>query len=147
MYEGGIHWINFLNGLGLDVQSVHGFVASRGDALERSMLVGVTYDGGAVGSLSYSWEVPSMLNGLGLSKISGSQGTITFESNGVFVFVNGRNKRLMFPGFSDIAGYKAMFADFIEALRAGREPSMNLQRARRDLEIVEQAYRTAKGDQ
>jgi hypothetical protein len=38
-----------------------------------------------------------------------------------------------------------MFADFLSALRDGTEPRMTLEHARRDLQLVEQAYRTAFG--
>jgi predicted dehydrogenase len=35
-----------------------------------------------------------------------------------------------------------MFADFITCLRDGRQPRMTLAQARRDLELVEAAYRS-----
>ena len=47
------------------------------------MMVAFNYDNGAVGSLYYSREIPSMLKGLRLSKLYGRKGVITFESNGV----------------------------------------------------------------
>ena len=53
------------------------------------MLVSFDYDNGAVGSLYYSREIPSMLKGLRLSKLMGRKGVITFESNGAFVLVRG----------------------------------------------------------
>ena len=43
------------------------------------------YDSGAVGTLSYWREIPSLLRGLRLSKLFGREGVITFESNGGFV--------------------------------------------------------------
>jgi predicted dehydrogenase len=43
----------------------------------------------------------------------------------------------------DLAGYRAMFADFIDALRANRPARYTLQHARRDLELVEAAYASA----
>ena len=49
------------------------------------MMVAFSYDNGAVGSLYYSREIPSMLKGLRLSKLMGRKGVITFESNGVIV--------------------------------------------------------------
>ena len=143
LFEGGIHWINFTANLGLTVRSVRGSEPQSPDGLQRSMLVTLQYEGGAVGSLHHSWEIPSTLKGLRLSKISGRKGSITFESNGLFVFANGTKKRLYFPRWRDIAGYKGMFADFIRAWQAGGEPQMNLQIARRDLEMIETIYRTA----
>jgi predicted dehydrogenase len=41
-----------------------------------------------------------------------------------------------------LPGYRAMFRDFLAALRTGREPLMTLARAQRGLELIEAAYRT-----
>jgi len=98
---------------------------------------------GATGCLSYSWEVPSTARGLRLSKIYGRDGTITFESNGLWVLVHGKKTRLYLPGLRDLAGYRAMLADFVAALRDDREPAFDLARARRDLEVIELAYASA----
>jgi predicted dehydrogenase len=40
-------------------------------------------------------------------------------------------------------GYKGMFSDFLRAWRARTEPLMTLARARRDIEVIEEAYRSA----
>ena len=62
-------------------------------------MVAFTYDNGAVGSLYYSREIPSMLKGLRLSKLMGRKGVITFESNGVVLLARGEGfPRLMLPG-------------------------------------------------
>lgn len=141
LFEGGIHWINFISNLGLKVQSVHGFRPDHStEKLERSMQVVVKYEEGAVGTLLYSWEVNTLFFGLRLSKIFGTGGSITFESNGVFLFVRGKKWRLFFPGFSDMVGKKAMFKDFFHALRSGHEPEFNLALAKRDLTFIEKAY-------
>jgi predicted dehydrogenase len=105
--------------------------------LERSSLMVFEYEGGAVGTLTHSWETPSRLRGLHLSRISGTHGSIVFESNGLFVLTP---SRLILPGLADLAGYGAMLRDFIEALESGREPLMTLDRAQRDQEMIENAY-------
>jgi predicted dehydrogenase len=148
LFEGGIHWISFLASLGLDVRSIGGARAGSADGLERSVAATIRYEGGAVGTLLYSWEVPSLLKGLRLSRIFGREGTITFESNGVFVLIRGRRKRVIFPGLRDIAGYRAMFRDFLAALRENKEPEYTLELARRDLGLVEAVYRSMRaGDE
>ena len=144
LYEGGIHWVDFVANLGLEVERVHGFrPAGPAGALERSMMIGIDYREGATGMLSTSWEVPSTARGLRLSKIYGRAGTITFESNGLWILVRGRKTRFYLPGLRDLAGYRAMFDDFVRAWKAGTEPQLTLARARRDLAIVEAAYATA----
>ncbi len=144
LYEGGIHWVDFMANLGMEVTRVHGFrPAPRPGSLERSMMIGFDYAEGAVGMLTTSWEVPSLARGLRLSKIYGRDGTITFESNGLWILVHGKKHRFYIPGLRDLAGYRGMFADFVRAWTAGTEPALTLTRARRDLAIVEAAYATA----
>ena len=142
LFEGGIHWVNFIANLGMPVKSVRGFRPGKRDGVEKSMLVAVEYESGAVGSLSYSWEVPVLLQGVQLSRIYGRKGVITFESNGVFVLVNGVRKKVIFPGLGDIAGYKGMFRDFLHVLQTGEEPAMNLAVAQKDLQLLETIYQT-----
>lgn len=142
LYEGGVHWIDFMTKLG-EVRDVRGHAPGPRGAVERSMLVTVDYAGGAIGTLAYSWEVPASAKGLRLSKIYGRAGTITFETNGLWVLCHGTRTRLYIPGLRDLAGYRAMWADFVQAWRDDRDADMTLDHARRDLELIEQAYTTA----
>ena len=144
-FEEGIHWLHFAGSLGPKITSIHGFrpTVSRHspDTRIKSMLVSFHYDNGAVGSLYYSREVPSLLRGLRISKLMGRDGVITFESAGGFVFVRGRGvPRLIFPGFRDIRGYQAMYRDFARAIRSGTQPEMSLERAIDDQSLMDQIY-------
>jgi hypothetical protein len=56
---------------------------------------------------------------------------------------SGRRWRVRFPGLGDMLGYQAMFDDFLKSWVVRSEAAMTLARARRDLEIVEEAYRSA----
>ena len=143
LYEGGIHWIDFMASLGMPIRAVHGVQPKPVGAIERSMMVSFEYENGPAGMLSYSWEVPATAKGLRLSKIYGRAGTITFETNGLWVLLHGKKTRFYVPGLRDLAGYRAMWADFVQAWKTGREPAMTLAQARKDLELVEEAYRTA----
>jgi predicted dehydrogenase len=140
LFEGGIHWVNFIANLGWQIKSVSGLRPNPKTDFDKSILISIEYENGPVGSLYYSWETPSLFKGLRLSKIYGRAGSITFESNGVFMFVRGKQKQFTFPGFGDIAGYKAMFADFIKSIREDVEPQFNLDLAERDLSLVETIY-------
>jgi predicted dehydrogenase len=142
LFEGGIHWINFMANLGLTIKSVRGLRPGKRAGIEKSMLVAFEYESGAVGTLSYSWEIPVLLKGAHLSQIYGRKGVITFESNGIFILVNGVRKKIIFPGLSDVAGYKSMFRDFIRALRANEEPQMNLEKAQKDIQLIETIYQS-----
>jgi predicted dehydrogenase len=143
LFEGGIHWINFAGALGFTIRSVKAARPGRSTGLERSMALLIEYDEGPVGVLSYSWEVASPLKGLRVSHIYGREGSVVFESNGLFLATSGRRWRIRFPNPGDMLGYTGMFADFLRAWRARTEPRMTLARARRDIEVVEEAYRSA----
>jgi len=136
LFEGGIHWIDLAAHLGPEVRGAHGFRCSPAGQPERSSVLVLEYEGGAVATLFHSWEIGSPLRGLRLSRIYGTAGAVAFESNGLFVAVHGRRRRLLLPGLRDIDGRRAMWADFVEALATGREPLMTLARARRGLELL-----------
>ncbi len=146
LLEGGVHWINFAANLGLAVRSARGLRPGLPGGMEKSVLVALEYEEGAVGTLSYSWEVPSLLKGLRLSKIYGREGSIAFESNGVVALAWGRRKRVLFPGLRDIAGYRAMWKDFLSALGTGEPPDMTLDLAEQDIRLVEQIYASLEAD-
>jgi UDP-N-acetylglucosamine 3-dehydrogenase len=146
LFEGGVHWIDLFANLGLRIESVQGFRPGDGQGPERSMLVVARFQEGGVGTLYHSWEVPSPLRGLRLSRIYGTKGSVMFESNGLFVVQRGARSKVHFPGLRDISGYQEMFRDFLEVLRTGHEPVMTLARAQQGLELVEAAYRTAAGN-
>ena len=144
-FEEGIHWLHFANSLGPTISAIHGYrpLPSRNgpDTRVKSMMVAFQYAEGAVGSLLYSREIPSLFKGLRLSKLFGRNGIITFESNGVFVFARGTGlPRIMLPGFSDIRGYKAMYRDFAASIRGRRQPEMSLERAKEDHVLMERVY-------
>lgn len=140
LLEGGIHWIDLMAHLGPPVVAVSGYRPGGDAGPERSMLVVAEFADGSIGTLAHSWETKALLRGLQLSRVRGREGSIVFESNGLFVLALGRERRLILPGLRDLSGYRAMFRDFIRALRGAGEPLMSLERAREDAELVESAY-------
>jgi UDP-N-acetylglucosamine 3-dehydrogenase len=146
-FEEGIHWLHLASSLGPRITTIQGFrPAASGDGPDRrakSLMVAFRYENGAVGSLYYSREIPSLFRGLRVSKLFGRDGIITFESNGLFVLARGKGfPRLLFPGFRDIRGYRAMYRDFAGAIRDGRAPEMSLERAMEDQRLMDQVYAT-----
>src|SRR5205085_11965326 len=93
-FEEGIHWLHLAGCLGPSITRIAGFrpvLAPAGpDRRVKSMLVAFDYDSGAVGTLLYSREVPSLFKGLRLSKLFGREGVLSFESNGVVALTRGR---------------------------------------------------------
>jgi predicted dehydrogenase len=148
-FEEGIHWLHLANSLGPTIVSAHGFkpaVSRKGpDIRAKSMMVAFRYDNEAVGALYYSREIPSLFRGLRLSKLFGRNGIITFESNGTVALVRSgdRMPRLVFPGFRDMRGYRAMYRDFFASIAGQRAPKMSLERAAADQRLMDQIYATA----
>ena len=148
-FEEGIHWLHIASSLGPRIRTIHGYRPLPsgdgplgGDTRHKSMLAAFQYDNGAVGALYYSREIPSLFRGFRLSKLFGREGIITFESNGLFILVRGgRLPRLtLLPGFGDIRGYRAMYRDFVSAIRNGHTPEMSLERALDDHRLMDAVY-------
>jgi predicted dehydrogenase len=144
-FEEGIHWLHVAGSLGPRIVRAEGFrpdlPPTDPDRRAKSMMVAFRYDNGAVGALYYSREIPSLLKGMRLSKIFGRRGIVTFESNGLVIVVRGRGvPRVILPGFYDFRGYRAMYRDFIGAIREGRAPEMSLERAMDDQRLMDQVY-------
>ena len=135
-----VHWINLLANLGFTVSRVRGIQPGGRERADRSMLVVVEYAEGPVATLHYSWEIPTLLRGLGLSRIAGTAGVITFETNGLVVISRGRRFGIWAPTITDVAGYRAMWRDFLAALRQDIRPQMTLECAERDLQLMEAIY-------
>jgi predicted dehydrogenase len=146
LLEGGVHWVHLLCELGGTPRQVVAARPATGTAsvapFEDGLDVLVSFADGPVGRLFHSWNTRSRIFGLGLSRILGTEGNIHFESNGVFALVLGRRTRVRVPGLLDIMGYRGMWRHLLECLRTGRESLVSLDAARRDLAVVEAAYRS-----
>ncbi len=146
LLEGGVHWINLMSSLGGEVREV---IAVRPDIeyrkvapFEDSLELLFKFTSGAVGKMLHSWNLTNRIGGLGMSKVCGTDGNIHFEGNGLFAVVLGKRKRLRFPGFLDLMGYRGMLKHFVDCVREGRLPEMSLEVARRDMEVIAAAYRS-----
>lgn len=140
LFEGGIHWVSFLANLGLSVDRVEGHFPDAPAGHERSVVLVAEFAEGAVGVLNYSWEIPSKLRGLRLSRIWGTNGSVLFESNGLFAVRSGPRLPGIHTGLRDITGRRAMMVDFVRSLSTGDPPQFTLDAAKRDVELVRAAY-------
>lgn len=149
LLEGGVHWVNALVSLaGSDPKSV---IAVKPEIryetnvpFEDSIMLTVRFANGVAGKLLHSWRIPNPLKGMGLSKIYGTEGVITFESNGLFYSVYGRKKRLALINPLDFLGFKAMHRAFIEDYLLGKPWEPSLERIKTELKLVEAAYKSLK---
>ncbi|MGD2136063.1 MAG: Gfo/Idh/MocA family oxidoreductase [Gemmatimonadales bacterium] len=147
LLEGGVHWVHLLLELGGGIPT--GAVAVRPTRnypmtapFEDALELLVTFADGTVGRLFHSWNTRSRVAGLGLSRILGTAGNIHFESNGLFALVAGRRTRLRLPGVRDLMGYRAMWRHFVDCAVNDRTPATSLTVTRRDLGVVQAAYRS-----
>jgi predicted dehydrogenase len=140
LFEGGVHWVNFMASVGLDVTGVRSWRVGAKSGVDLSTMSVFEYSNGAVGTLAHSWELPAPLGGMRLSKIQGTTGAITFESNGLAYIGSGTARSFGLPVLGgDFLGYRAMFTDFLGAIRSGTTPQFTLDLAERDLRLLEQA--------
>ena len=145
LFEGGVHWISFASNIGLEVGDLWAQRVGSGEGPDRSALVVFRYTSGAVGTLAHSWELRAPLGGLRLSKVQGSLGAVTFESNGLAAVTSGRRASLRIMALRDPLGYRAMLRDFLRALRTGEAPRFTLAMAQRDLRFLERAEGCMRG--
>jgi predicted dehydrogenase len=139
LFEGGVHWVSFAANIGLEVEAVRGYRVGRADGPDQSALVVFQYVAGAIGTLAHSWELAAPFGGLRLSKVQGTLGAVTFESNGLAAVTTGRRRSVRIMAFRDPFGYRAMLRDFLRAIRCGDPPRFTLTMAQRDLRLLEQA--------
>lgn len=148
LLEGGCHWVNQLVSLSganpVAVQAVKADVAySTNIPFEDTIHITVKFDNGTFGTLFHSWYVPNTFKGVALSKIYGSEGCITFESNGLFTIVKGKRFSMSFS-FKDFLGFGAMHRSFIENYRTQKPWEPDYKRIRTELALIEAAYRSLK---
>ena len=145
LFEAGVHWISFASNIGLAVEAARGYRVGSASGPDRSSLVVLQYRNGAVGTLAHSWELAAPFGGLRLSKVQGTAGAVTFESNGFAAVTSGRRRSLRVPALRDPLGYRAMMTDFLRAVRTGEESHFTLDMAQRDLALLHQAGLGADG--
>jgi predicted dehydrogenase len=144
-FEEGIHWLHLAGSLGPRITTIEGVSPrrlARGDrtVAPRSMLVSFRYDNGGVGSLYYSREIPSLLKGMRLSAIYGREESSP-SNRTVCSFWEREGTAAFHPaGFYDFRGYRAMYRDFLRAIREGSAPEMSLERAMDDQRLMDQIY-------
>lgn len=152
LLEGGVHWINLLVSLAesdpVSVIAVKPEVEYETNVpFEDTLTLLVKFKNGVTGKLFHSWRIPNRFKGVGLSKFYGSEGVITFESNGLFSSVYGRKKKTYFADFTDFLGYKKMLKSFIDDYVNGKPWNPTLDRIVMEFRIVDAAYRSLKSGQ
>lgn len=149
LLEGGIHWVNILTSLaGAMPESVIGIKPGvdyqQNAPFEDTIDISVKFSNGVTGKLFHSWKIPNSLKGLSLSKIYGTEGILTLESNGLFAISTGNKRRFSMVNPSDFLGFKAMHRSFIDNYINGSPWEPSIDRIRTELSLVEAAYKSLK---
>ncbi len=149
LLEGGVHWVNLLVSIG--GSNPVSVIAQKPQVdyptnipFEDSIMLMVNFENGMVGKLFHSWRIPNRFKGVGLSKVYGSEGVITFESNGMFTSVYGKKKKFYLTDFGDFLGYKKMSRAFVEDFCSGRPWNPGLERIAMEFRLIDAAYRSLK---
>jgi UDP-N-acetylglucosamine 3-dehydrogenase len=149
LLEGGVHWVNALVSIAdsapIEVAAFKPEVKYKTDIpFEDSIMLNVAFKNGAIGKLLHSWRIVNPAMGMSLSKIYGTDGLITFESNGLFFSVHGKKKRIVFINPFDLLGFKAMHRSFIENYMNNIPWEPSLERIKQELKLIESAYKSIK---
>lgn len=155
LLEGGVHFVALISALAevSGHQAPDKIESAQPDRVpgspERRSETLLHYPGGLTATLSYAWNAPALFQGaLQHSRIRGDEGSVVFETNGLYSYLWCRQRRRLYiPGLRDLMGTRAMMRDFLASIeRPDHQPVSNLHRAARDLEIVFAAYQAASGD-
>ena len=151
-FEEGIHWLHLAGSLGPRITSIARATGRRRratgpDTRAKSMMVAFRYDNGAVGSLYYSREIPSLLQGLRLSKLFGRERRhhVRVERRCSCSSRGSGLPRLRVPG---LPRHPRLPGDVSRLRRrrsaSGRAPEMSLERAIDDQRLMDQIYATRR---
>ncbi|MBF0104204.1 MAG: Gfo/Idh/MocA family oxidoreductase [Deltaproteobacteria bacterium] len=147
LLEGGVHWIDALlticGGNPTEVLAVKPDVPVQTNIpFEDTSLVLAKFSNGMIAKLTYSWRIPNRFFGLGLSKVYGSDGVITFESNGLFLSVYGKKKiKKIFAPFG-FTGYRDMLKNFVDDYMSGHDWKPGMDRILMEMQLIDAAYRS-----
>jgi len=150
LIDGGIHYVDLLLQWGGRATRVFALSPPKtlgGMEGEDTVSLLVEFADGVVGFLSNSLATPGIPR-LQWSTLTGSDGVLFVDHRGRFLWLRsrrGRRVRLFARG--DWRGYQAMLSEFVEAVRAARDPEMDGIEGRRDLALVLAAYRSVETGQ
>jgi predicted dehydrogenase len=149
LIDGGIHWVNTMLTLGggeaSEITAVESMRSLAGCPGEDTIVVTCALKNGAVGVLTYSWNIePSFPDRF--MAIHGDKGSAYADNGGKLglTFVGARPRLKLFPR-SDREGFLAMWQDFLSNLARGScsQCLATGEVGRRDLAFVEAAYRSS----
>jgi len=146
LLEGGIHFIALISAITEKTpEKVTGhFPEWKKGEVERTSVTEMKYSDGTYAKLTYSWDMKSLPMGVfQKSRIKGEKGHITFESNGIYIYLESEKKtRVYLTDPLDLTGVKGMTKDFLACLNdEERKPLSDFYRAKRDLGIIFKAYK------
>ena len=149
LIDGGIHLVDMmvhLAGRPTEVSAVRLPHAMEGMEGEDGVALTARLPAGALGFLNYSWAATKRIP-RGSVSLSGSRGKLTFNPGGQSIVLETitSRQRWLFP--DDRLGIGAMVEEFHDAVAEERTPMPSADEGLYDLEIVLEAYRSAKAGQ
>lgn len=156
LHEGGVHWIRRLLDLAaafedeaadagvVDVSAFGPAAPLTATPGEDTMMVIARHRSGLTSRLLHSWALPWRGTFSDSSRLLFEHGAAYFDARGVHGRVFSRGKKWLLPKLRDAGGYRAMWADFLEAIDGQRAPALSLEQVFADFAYLDAAYRSKR---
>src|SRR3990170_197433 len=144
LIDSGVHYVHLLHDWGGPIAEVTAvappnlFTELEG---EDTAFVLVRFRGGAVGVLAASLAAPGLPRVPSLVA-SGTTGSLAVDARGRYLWLRARGGTRLRVFLRDRRGLRAQLAEFVDAVRARREPALPPEATRQDLAVVLAAYRS-----
>jgi predicted dehydrogenase len=146
MIDGGIHDVDAMVNIGGFPERVYAAIPPRGAPQgegEDGMTITAQLPGGAVGLINFSWRTP-VQEPRNFLHVTGTKGEIRIRPFGSELILETPVSCRTFKLPPSRMGVRPMIAEFVAAVRDGREPVMSGHEAVKDLAVVLAAYESAR---
>ena len=144
LIDGGIHWVHLILTFGRGVERVFAQQLHTESSFphEDTMAVLCRCSNGMVASLVYSKGIAGVLKPQ-FHVLHGSRGSLYMDNNGLLAILRGQRRFVRFFSPRERRGYRAMWRDFLDALRTGAPARIGGLEGARDVAFVEKSYESA----
>jgi len=147
LIDRGIHLVDMLYYLGGEVKSVYA-LANHRSILEMegedTVVVVLNFENGTIGNLIVTWGAKNPLT-QPLFVVYGTEGTIWEDSNEVYILKK-EDKKKIYQARGEDNSILEEISHFIDCIVNNREPLVTYEIARKDLEIILEAYKSIQNN-
>jgi len=147
LIDRGIHLVDMLYYLGGEVKSVYALANHRSIPEmegEDTVVVVLNFENGTIGNLIVTWGAKNPLT-QPLFIVYGTEGTIWEDSNEVYILKK-EDKKKIYQARGEDNSILEEISHFIDCIVNNREPLVTYEIARKDLEIILEAYKSIQNN-